>query len=163
MVIYTGEDLRQLSMPELRLHFGKAGPQYYNFARGIDNRPVQPYRERKSVGCERTTDCDISGRDEIAALIGELAEELEGRVRGKGFSGTTLTLKVKYSDFTQLTRCTSGLEEDLKASDYTAMALELMDRIDGPVKPIRLLGLSLSRQTKTDSRTGNPLQLLLDL
>ena len=54
--IYTGADLRNLSVPELRLYFGKAGKQYYDFARGVDNRPVEAFRVRKSIGCERTFD-----------------------------------------------------------------------------------------------------------
>lgn len=160
--IYTGEDLRRFSIPELRLHFGKAGPQYYHFARGIDERPVQPYRERKSVGCETTLEEDIVHHEDIDRVIGQLAEELCERLQGKNFAGSTLTLKIKYSDFSQITRCVSGLGEGLEADDYAAKARELAARIDVPEKPIRLLGLSLSKSSKTDARRGNPLQLLLD-
>ena len=69
---------------------------------------------------------------------------------------------MKYSDFSQITRCVSGLGDDLGAEEYAEKARELAARIDVPEKPIRLLGLSLSKSSKTDARTGNPLQLLLD-
>lgn len=160
--IYTGADLRALSMPELRLHFGKAGPQYFNFARGIDDRPVQPYRERKSVGCETTLESDVSDREIIAEIIRDLALELASRLEKKKFEGTTLTLKVKYSDFTQLTRCTSALDENPGAADFATLGMELYDKIENHNKSVRLLGLTLSRSTRNDSRSGNPLQLLLD-
>lgn len=155
--IYTGSDLARLTLPELRLHFGKAGSLFYNFARGIDDRPVESQRIRKSIGCETTLEQDISSPYEIAKLIDSLAAELHKRVSAKGFTGPTLTLKVRYSDFTQCTRSVSTVPEVADASTYATLAKELWAKADG-IKSVRLMGLTLSRPVKEpDVR-----QLLLD-
>lgn len=107
--IYTGEDLRKLTQGELRLYFGKAGPLYYNFARGLDNRPVEATRERKSRGVEHTFDHDISTDEEITEAATRLVAELMARLDKAGFNGTVLTLKVRFADFTQITRSLSGI------------------------------------------------------
>ncbi len=159
--IYTGADLRNLSVPELRLYFGKAGRQYYDFARGIDNRPVEAFRVRKSIGCERTLDTDVSDSAELDAVLVALADELERRVAAKKFTGTTLTLKLRTSDFATITRSESGVSETALAADYLAIARRLMEKA-GLRKPLRLLGLSLSR-AGGDSRHDNPLQLTFEL
>ena len=102
--IYTGEDLRRRTLGELRLYFGKAGPQYYQFARGIDNRPVEPVRIRKSVGVEHTLDADISTSEETDMLISQLVAKLLSRLARAHFTGSSLTLKVRFADFSQLDR-----------------------------------------------------------
>lgn len=158
--IFTGEDLRGRTLPELRLYFGKAAKQYYDFARGIDNRPVEVDRERKSNGCERTLDKDISTNDEINALISTLCEELSERLAKHSFQGSVLTLKIRFSDFSQITRSISGIGEDTSPQGLLAHATELLGKVDLNGKSIRLMGLTLS---KNDSQKGNPLQLSLDL
>ncbi len=159
--IYIGEDLRKFSLPELRLYFGKAARQYYDFARGIDNRPVEPYRIRKSIGCERTLEEDVKDFEQIFPILASLAEELEERVGKKSFEGTTLTLKVRYSDFTNSSRSVSGIENPVTALQLLALSKELLLKTDVQDKPIRLLGLTLSNNIKTD--IDNPLQLRLDI
>ena len=160
--IYTGEDLKRFSVPELRLYFGKAALQYYNFARGIDNRPVEACRVRKSVGCEQTLDADISSPEEIDRLLISLAEELESRLSKRNFNGRTLTLKVRYSDFTTLTRSSSDFTGDTSASNLLAAAHDLMKKIEVSDKPIRLMGLSLSKSGKDDVEKDSPLQLRIN-
>ena len=160
--IYTGEDLKRFSVPELRLYFGKAALQYYNFARGIDDRPVEACRVRKSVGCEQTLDADISSPEEIDRLLISLAEELESRLSKRNFNGRTLTLKVRYSDFTTLTRSSSDFTGDTSASNLLAAAHDLMKKIEVSDKPIRLMGLSLSKSGKDDVEKDSPLQLRIN-
>ena len=160
--VYTGEDLRKLTLGELRLHFGKAGPQYYQFARGIDNRPVEAYRERKSRGVERTLEEDISTSDEIAKLTDELADDLMARLNKASFRGETLTLKVRFSDFTTITRSVSGLTRDINAGILAQKASELIYKSDIIGRPIRLMGLCVSKSTTSENRYGYSKQLLLD-
>lgn len=156
--IYTGSDLARLTLPELRLHFGKAGALFYNFARGIDDRPVESQRVRKSIGCETTLEQDITSPYEISKLIDRLAEELYRRVSAKDFNGPTLTLKVRFSDFTQCTRSVSTLPDNPTAADFARLGKELWEKTESE-KAVRLMGLTLSRPVKeADNR-----QLLLDL
>lgn len=160
--IYTGEDLRRFSVPELRLHFGKASLQYYNFARGIDNRPVEVTRERKSVGCEQTLDKDITSYEDITALLSSLTDDLLGRLSRRRFEGQSLTLKVRFSDFTTITRSCPIDKEDLTAEGIFTTAKSLLEKADTEGKPIRLMGLTLSRPLHESDRKDSPLQLLLD-
>lgn len=157
--IYTGADLREVSAAQLRLFFGKAGSMYYNFARGIDDRPVQALRIRKSRGVERTFDHDISDRSDIVEAIKSLSVELAQRLNSGTFSGSVLTLKVRFSDFSQFTRCCGGLNiaNDPKMIFETAMML--FDKADTARLPIRLIGLSVS---KPDRKEPHPSQLLID-
>ncbi|MCM1066019.1 MAG: DNA polymerase IV [Muribaculaceae bacterium] len=161
MGIYTGEDLRRYSIPELRLTFGKAGSLFYNFARGIDNRPVEPCRERKSVGCEETLDSDISTAEEFDDLLKRLTAELCRRLGKKKFDGTTLTLKVRFADFTTITRAHSGLES-LDAGTILGEARRLLDKASTAGRPVRLMGLSVSKASRPPSKADS-LQLTLDL
>jgi len=159
--IYTGQDLRRFTLGELRLHFGKAGPQYYQFARGIDQRPVEAYRIRKSRGVERTLDTDISTREEIDTLISQLVAELLSRLSRARFSGQSLTLKVRFSDFSQLTRTISTLPGELDGDVLLTAAHELLDKAELAGRQIRLMGLSVSRSV-IDDRPGHPRQLTFD-
>lgn len=159
--IYTGADLRNFSVSELRLHFGKAGSQYYNFARGIDNRPVESVRIRKSVGCERTTDADITTLDAARALVDELCIDLERRLAGKNFDGTTLTLKLRFGDFTTISRSTPLADTPLTADALAEAFRAILDKAFDARRSIRLIGVAVVNNrpdTHPDSR-----QLLLDI
>lgn len=160
--IYTGEDLRQFSIPELRLHFGKAALQYYNFARGIDNRPVEPFRERKSVGCEQTLDKDISSAEDIESLLSSLTDDLMERLGKRNFEGQTLTLKIRYSDFTTITRSCPIDPSAITAEAIIRASHDLLDKASAPEKAIRLMGLTVSRPLRESDRKDSPLQMLLD-
>lgn len=142
--ISTGADLRERSLEELRRRFGKAGQVFYDFARGIDDRPVVSEWVRKSFGCEHTFDEDSAEPLEVEARLRLVAEELQRRLERKGFVGRTLTLKVKFSDFTSLTRSTSDLEPISSLEDILRLGLRLLRGLDYSARPIRLLGLSLS-------------------
>mgnify|MGYP001205966351 FL=1 len=102
--IVTGADLREKSLTFLRDNFGKSGAWYYGISRGIDERPVQPDRPRKSIGAEDTFAVDIFDLEAAEAELGLLAEKVWRHAANKQISGRTVTLKVKYADFQQITR-----------------------------------------------------------
>ena len=158
--IYTGADLRNLSVPELRLYFGKAGRQYYDFARGVDNRPVEAFRVRKSIGCERTFDSDISDPAELDGILASLSEELHRRISTKEFDGSVLTLKLRTSAFDTHTRSLSGFSPTATVEEILTAARSLLDKANVRT-PLRLLGLSLGKSGKESDRE-NPLQMHFD-
>lgn len=142
--ITTAPELRKLSLSRLTELFGKAGLTYYNFVRGIDDRQVTTHRERKSVGCEETFGRDIRGKvidEALTAVINELVQ----RVNRRQFKGKRLTLKVRFPDFTTLTRSASGLETLNSVEKITPLAYRLLKNVTLPATGIRLLGLSVSK------------------
>ncbi len=142
--IESGLDLRAQSMPFLQQHFGKAGAYYYWIARGVDDRPVRADRIRKSVGAENTFSVDLftfeAARDALAPIIDKVWQHCENA----GTRGRTVTLKIKYADFQQITRSQSlrGVVDGQMA--LKEICMELL-RAQFPVtRGIRLLGISLS-------------------
>lgn len=159
--IYTGEQLSHFSVAELRMHFGKVGSLYYNFARGIDTRPVEANRVRKSVGCERTLNSDICNVEDLCGLLGELTIDLANRLERKKFTGTTLTLKLRYTDFTTVNRSVAAPEKLLSPSEIYELIEPLLVKTWLSERPVRLMGIQLTNNhndVEKDSR-----QLLLDL
>lgn len=153
MGIYTGADLRKVSESHLVEVFGKAGHIFYDFARGIDERPIVTYRERKSVGCEQTFLEDIYTKSAIIIELYHIVLELISRIDKSGFEGKTLTLKVKYADFTQITRSFTQEKTFKEKSDILPLAKKLLQSIDySSNHPIRLLGLSVSNATSEEAR-----------
>ena len=144
MGIFTGGDLRKVSLKHLQETFGKMGQTYYDFARGIDLRPVEAIRVRKSIGCERTLEHDISTRAAVIIELYHTAEELIRRLEHKDFRGNTLTLKIKYHDFTQITRSITQDKELLTMKSILPLAKRLMAEVEYEDRPIRLIGLSVS-------------------
>lgn len=142
--INTAPQLRAMSLARLTELFGKAGLTYYNFVRGIDSREVTTHRERKSVGCEETFGKDIRGKA-IDEALEEVISELVKRVNRSGFKGKRLTLKVRFPDFTTLTRSSSGSQYLDRAETIRVLAKKLMGAVSSPATGIRLLGLSVSK------------------
>ncbi|MBZ9726346.1 DNA polymerase IV [Mesorhizobium sp. CO1-1-11] len=142
--IETGADLRAQSLAFLEEKFGKAGPYYYWIARGIDERPVRADRERKSVGAEDTFASDLfdveSARKELAPLVAKVWRYCEER----SIQGRTVTLKVKFADFQQITRSRTfgGVIEG--EADLATVSGTLLDQVFPVSKGIRLLGVTLS-------------------
>ncbi len=101
MGVFTGKQLRGLTLEQLTRQFGKMGRMFYDFARGIDDRPVVTEWVRKSVGCERTYLRDLTSHEEMHTELDTLAEELEGRIVRNSFRGRTLVLKVKFTNHPQ--------------------------------------------------------------
>lgn len=150
MGIFTGKDLRRCSLNHLNEVFGKAGNIFYNFARGIDDRPVETERTRKSVGCERTFDKDLSIRSAVIIELYHIVLELEERIKKSNFRGRTLTLKIKYADFTQITRSLTQAKILRTKADILPIAKQLLSQVDyDAVHSIRLMGLSV-----VDSHAG---------
>ncbi|MDD5862714.1 MAG: DNA polymerase IV [Prevotella sp.] len=145
MGIYTGGQLRKVSRSHLREVFGKSGDIFYNFARGIDDRPVVTERVRKSVGCEQTFLEDISIPSKVIIELYHTVLELVDRIHGDGFEGHTLTLKIKYGDFTQITRSISTDKVLKQKDDILPLAKQLLRQVSYDANhPIRLLGLAVS-------------------
>lgn len=143
--INTGADLRKLSLDFLYHEFGKSGIIFYNFARGIDNRPVEPVSVRKSVGCEETYLKDLGDYESKAEALGELAEDLHRRLERHEFDGYTLTLKIKFSDFSIRNKSYTRLGTPVRSvADIRCIALKLLDDLNCDREPVRLLGLSVS-------------------
>lgn len=158
MNLYTGADLKKLSERELVRSFGKVGRFYYHICRGIDDRPVQPHRETKSQGIEDTFPYDLSNRDELLGELDKLAQKLAVRLEKKNLKGRTLTLKVKFADFKQITRNSSFA---LFVSDYetiSSTAKALLEGLDLEDKEIRLLGITLSNFDSAVGKTASSQQ-----
>ena len=142
--IQTGADLREQSPEFLRQHFGKSGDWYYRVSRGIDHRPVEPHRERKSIGAEDTFSDDIFTLDPARAEIEALAAKVWRSCEAKALIGRTVTLKVKYADFQQITRSRTigwGVRD---AEELAGIASALLEPLFPVEKGIRLLGVTLS-------------------
>ena len=145
MGIFTGSDLRQPSLAHLTKEFGKMGRMFYNFARGIDERPVIAEWERKSVSCEQTFERDISKPSEVTIELYHTVLELVRRIEKSDFEGRTLTLKVKFLDFQQITRSVTTDRTLRTKNDILPLAKQLMREVEYRTHPIRLLGLGVSK------------------
>ena len=143
MGIYNGAQLRDYSLQGLTAAFGKAGQMFYDFARGIDDRPVVKDWVRKSVGCERTYEHDIHTKAAVTIELYHILLELLDRLHRTQFQGHTLTLKVKYHDFTQITRSITSPELLLTKEQLLPLSKQLLHKVTFEQHPIRLLGLSI--------------------
>jgi DNA polymerase-4 len=144
MGLHTGADLKQLTENELVTNFGKTGGFYYQIVRGIDNRPVQPHRETKSMGAEDTFAYDLTELEEMYAELDKIAQTVADRLARYSLKGRTITLKVKYSSFKQITRNQSFAKPvgDLETLSQTAK--QLLAATDTQDIKVRLLGISVS-------------------
>ena len=142
--IHKGKDLQQCTLEMLTRLFGKAGHVYYDFAQGIDLRPVEAERIRKSVGCEHTLDKDITASSSVIIELYHVATELIERLKKSGFSGNTLTLKIKFYDFKQITRSITQEQELNNMNNILPLAKQLLKEVDYSIRPIRLIGLTVS-------------------
>jgi len=142
--IHTGADLRTHSEAKLIEWFGKAGGHYYRICRAIDERPVNPNREHKSIGAENTFGEDLLEPSDLLPELAPIAASVEKRLKRAGLKGKTVTLKIKYADFTQITRSRT-LPLPIDAQDTVCeIAQDLLLNSERPQKPIRLLGITLS-------------------
>jgi len=159
MHLFTGADLKKLSEAEMMKHFGKAGRFYYNIVRGIDDRPVTPNRIRKSVGAENTFSDDLQTLPEMKEKLRALASKVSGRMDKAEALGKTITLKVRYDNFESVTRSqTLGQMVADEETLYTT-AESLMEQTEAAIRPVRLLGISVSNlnlQDEEDDRPGSP-------
>ena len=153
--IHNGLQLRKCSLEMLTAHFGKVGALYYECSRGIDERPVEAVRIRKSIGCERTLERDISVHSSVIIELYHVAVELIERLQRKEFKGNTLTLKIKFHDFSQITRSITQTQELYTLDRILPLAKELLKSVEYEQHPIRLIGLSVSNpKEEADEQHG---------
>ena len=152
-----------LSEDELVRKFGKTGRFYYQIVRGIDERPVQPHRLTKSLGAEDTFEQDLETADEMLTELEQIAEKVTERLERNKLKGKTLTLKIKFNDFKQITRNQSFANPIGDYFSIYAAAKELLLKAEMNGKTVRLLGISLSNfgNTVQLSKLVNPNQLEL--
>ncbi|MCM4150477.1 DNA polymerase IV [Arenibacter sp. N53] len=141
--IFTGKDLKGKSIEFLKENFGKSGEYYYNVVRGIHNSEVKPNRIPKSVGAERTFDENLSSEIFMLQRLESIAVELEKRLKKAKISGKTVTLKIKYSDFSLQTRSKTLPYFIAEKSLILETTKELLYQ-DKMENSVRLLGISLS-------------------
>jgi len=142
--IKTGADLKKMEKEELIKHFGKTGGYYYDIAHGIDSRPVNPHRVRKSLGQERTLSKDIDDRQQMLAILEKLAHSIEEYLQKRHIKGRTITLKVKYYNFKSITRSIT-VDQPLDESAVIMKHIRaLLDKTDAGKIKVRLLGISIS-------------------
>jgi len=159
--IHTGRDLRDKPLAFLEQNFGKAGCWYYQISRGIDFRPVVPNRERKSIGAEDTFDKDIHDLDAATAELAKLATKIWTGCTAEQLTGRTVTLKVKYADFRQITRSLTSSTAVENAPTLGRRACELLQTVYPFEKGVRLLGISLSSLQPFDEEAGRASQMSL--
>lgn len=149
--IFSGLDLKSKSEEFLEKHFGKSGSFYYNVVRGIHNSEVKAHRITKSVAAEHTFDVNLSSEIFMLEQLDKIASSLEKRLKKHKLSGKTVTLKIKYSDFTQQTRS--------KTLPYfisdKSLILEIVEELLYQEKmkdSVRLLGISLNNLNNEEKK-----------
>jgi DNA polymerase-4 len=142
--IFTGLDLKQRSENELVRLFGKAGHDFYQNARAIDNREVEPNRTVKSISNETTFLQDKNSRILLTVELYHLAKEVFERTAAEDFQGKTITVKVKYADFKIITRSKTLPQKITAFRQFWPVAREMMKQIDLSGQPVRLIGFGIS-------------------
>ncbi len=153
--IATGKDLKEYPLAILKQHFGTVAEYYYNICRGIDHRPVIPNRERKSIGVETTFETDILGKQQVLIQLKQLVTKALKRLEQKQCTAQTLTLKIKYHDFVQITRSRTLSKKYLTEADIFLLLDPLLKNTEIEQRKIRLLGVSFSSLEK---KTALPYQ-----
>ncbi|BDA80884.1 DNA polymerase IV [Leptospira kobayashii] len=148
MGLQFGKDLLTLKEEELISHFGKMGRSYFYMARGLDDRPVVPYRDPKSIGVETTFEKDSDDFNFLYTVLDGISKETARRLEKKDKKGKTLTLKIKYADFTNVSRSITSERVLFLASDLLEQSSSLLASLwkesPGQPKKVRLIGISIS-------------------
>ena len=152
--IFTGSDLKQFSLELLQQHFGKVGTHYYNIARGVDHRPVVNHRPSKSCGVETTFQQDIIDIKQILLQLQLLLDKALQKVAAKQLAAHTLTVKIKYHDFEQVTRSRTLAKPITGNTPIAALFEELLQSTDVGKRKVRLLGVTLSTLAKLSEYTN---------
>ena len=159
--IENGLDLRAQTLPFLQQHFGKFGPYYYWIARGVDERPVRADRVRKSVGAENTFAQDLHAFEPMREALEPIIAKVWRHCQATGIQGRTVTLKVKFADFQQITRSKSVGDPVDSLADLERLSLGLLEPLLPTRKGMRLLGISLSSLTQAQPTGRRQLSLVL--
>ena len=145
--IFNGADLAKQSEQYLVQHFGKAGLYYYKISQGIDDRKVKADRIRKSVGAENTYATDINDISVMHDKLVEVAETVEKRLKRIETAGRTVTLKVRYSNFEIASRSITMPHDVNSSRELYDLALALLPQTEAGIRPVRLLGITVSNLT----------------
>jgi DNA polymerase-4 len=156
--IFRGADLKEKSLPYLRQHFGKSGAHFYNIVRGIQKSEVTPDRVRKSIAAERTFEKDLDSEKFMLEHLDKIAEILEKRIKSSEVKGKTITVKIKFSDFTQQTR-SKTVNDYIDNKEEIKPIVESLIRQSPLDKPVRLLGISLTKLNINDEVKSVSVQL----
>jgi DNA polymerase-4 len=143
--IHTFKELRQTPVNVLEKKIGKHGLKIHLLANGIDGRDVAPEHDAKSIGHEQTFSQDIISLNTVQKELLVLSNKVARRMRHKNLKGKTITLKVKYFDFVQITRSTTLPKSIDDGSQIYSIVCDLLKKTEVTKKPIRLLGISLSQ------------------
>jgi DNA polymerase IV len=160
--IDTGSDLRRQPLTFLVERFGKAGRFYYGIARGEDDRPVEADRLRKSIGAETTFARDLRRWEEVPPALELIAAKVWAACNRSGWSGRTLTVKIKYADFRRITRSQSLREAVVSQEQLERLGLELLRSHFPPPLGVRLLGITLSNLDGPGMRSAGQKALALE-
>ena len=159
--IATGLDLRAQNLPFLQQHFGKSGAYYYWIARGVDERPVRADRVRKSIGAENTFAQDLHAFEPMRDALEPIIAKVWRHCQATGIRARTVTLKVKFADFQQITRSKSVSDAIDSLADIERLSLGLLEPLLPIEKGVRLLGISLSSLTQAQTTERRQLSLVL--
>ncbi|MEM7402313.1 MAG: DNA polymerase IV [Pseudomonadota bacterium] len=158
--IYSGEDLLAWSLEELKPVFGKVSEYYYLAARAIDHRKVVSHRERKSIGSEKTYSEDVSDYEEMLSRLKSLADEVWYEMQIKKLTARTITVKVKFDNFVQVTRAVTLSNIITKIEDINGQLDDLLSKAEVNGRRVRLLGVSVSKLSVVTASNDEQLTLL---
>lgn len=159
--IHNGLDLKQWSRERLQKHFGRMGVYYYSIVRGEDDRLVHNNRSRKSIGAETTFATDLISTDDMLSCLQQLAEKVVAILQKKQLTAKTVTLKVKFDNFQQITRS----HTELNAFDTLEVIMgrlpQLLEKTDAGDRKVRLLGVSVANLYSSCGQEPQPEQIVL--
>ncbi len=160
--IHSGADLKQFSLQFLTSKFGKSGLHYFNIVRGVHLSEVQPNRIRKSISAENTFSKDLKTQEEQESALKKITEELLRRLKKSGINGRTVTVKLKFNDYTVQTR-SKTLDQYPDATSISEIAKQLLLGEERS-KPVRLLGVGVSNLNITEEHEhfGKQLPIIFD-
>ncbi len=158
--IFTGADLKHQTAAFLQQHFGKSGPWYHGLAHGRDDRAVVPDRPRKSSGSETTFAEDLTEPGAIEAAVQAMADDVWRWCEKARAYGRTVTVKIKYADFQQITRSRTMASLITTRDDLHAASIRLVRTIYPVSKGIRLVGVTLSSFEQNDNDDAAQLNLI---
>lgn len=160
--IFIGRDLKERSQEYLTQFFGKAGKHFYDIVRGIQYSRVEPDRTRKSIAAERTFSQDLNAFDFMLERLSDIADDLERRMTRNELQGKTITLKIKYNDFTQQTRSKTIEDFVSEKKSFFPIVQGLLEQ-EEISKPVRLLGISISKLNTEEPAEEESVSVQLEL
>ena len=149
-------DVRARSQAELEAVVGSLAPWLLDLANGRDDRRVEPNRPSKSSSSERTYASDLSGLNEIRQEINRMARDVATWLHGRGITARTVTIKVRYDDFTTVTRSHSNPQNTDDVESIVSRALALLAKTDAGIRPVRLLGVGVHNLSSDEDEANEP-------